>query len=105
MANAKKTSDVAASIAAFIGKSMGTLAARKDALQKELAAVDRQIASVRDGVMRSLGARELPLPNRKLKAAKKAAKRVMSPEARARMAAAAKRRWAAAKKAGKNRLG
>lgn len=105
MAKAKKTDDVAASIAAFIGKSMGTLAARKDALQKELAAVERQIASVRDGVMRSLGAREIPFPKRKLKAANKAGKRVMSPEARARMAAAAKKRWAAAKKAGKNSLG
>lgn len=105
MAKARKTDDVAASIAAFIGKSMGTLAGRRDALQKELAAVDRQIASVRDGVMRSLGAREIPFPKRKAKVAKKAVKRFMSPEARSRMAAAAKRRWAAAKKAGKNSLG
>lgn len=105
MAKARKTDDVAASIAAFIGKSMGTLAARKDALHKELAAVERQIAAVRDGVIRSLGAREIPFPKRKAKAAKKAVKRVMSPEARARMATAAKRRWAAAKKAGKNSLG
>ena len=32
-------------------------------------------------------------------------KRVMSPEARAKIGAAARRRWAAAKKAGKSRLG
>ena len=38
-------------------------------------------------------------PTRKKRAAKKAAKRVLSPEARKRIADAQKRRWAAVKKA------
>ena len=52
-------------------------------------------------------AREIPFPKRKGPKAKaaKAAKRVMSLEARAKMAASAKRRWAAAKKAGGKTLG
>lgn len=106
---ARPGSDVASQIAAFIGKSIGSLSARKDALQRELADVDRQLAGVRDSVMASFGggAEVRRRPGRKagvVKAAK-ASKRVMSPEARAKMAESAKRRWAAAKKAGKKTLG
>lgn len=105
MAKRKPGNSVADGIAAYIGKALGGLASRKDALQRELADVERQISGVRDSVMRQFD--EVPLPRRKgaRKAAGRAAKRVMSPEARAKMAAAAKRRWAAAKKAGRKTLG
>lgn len=105
MAKRKASHDVASRIAAFIGKSMATLANRKDALQRELADVERQIEGVRKSVVTQFSKGEIPFPKRRAKRAAKAAKRVMSPEARAKMAAAAKRRWAAAKKAGKTSLG
>jgi hypothetical protein len=88
--------------AAMVGRELGKLAARKDALARQLASVDREIAAVRDSVARAVGG---GVPAARLKAAvRRRAKRVMSPEARAKMAVAAKRRWAAAKKAGKNSL-
>ena len=105
LAKRKSADDVASRIAAFIGKSMASLANRKDALQRELADVERQIATVRKSVVAQVSKGEIPFPKRGVKKAAKAAKRVMSPEARAKMAAAAKRRWAAAKKAGKTTLG
>lgn len=90
-------------LAALIGRELGKLAARKDALAKQLATVEREIAQVRDHVSKALGGGTRPA--RVAKVGRKVAKRVMSPEARAKMAAAAKRRWAAAKKAGKTSLG
>lgn len=89
--------------AAMVGRELGKLAARKDGLAKQMAAVEREIAAVRDHVAKALGSPGAARTVRKTAA--KSAKRVMSPEARAKMAAAAKRRWAAAKKAGKNALG
>jgi hypothetical protein len=104
VAKRKSGSDIAARIGAFIGKSIGTLERRKQELTKELADVDRQIAAVRDGVIRRLGGAAAPARRAEAKAAK-AVRRALSPETRAKMRAAAKRRWAAAKKAGKTRLG
>lgn len=89
-------------LAALVGRELGKLAARKDALGRQLASVEREIAAVRDQVSKAVGGGGSVGNGRKR--AVKAAKRVMSPEARAKMAAAAKRRWAAAKKAGKNAL-
>lgn len=89
-------------LAALVGRELGKLAARKDALGRQLASVEREIAAVRDQVSKAVGGGGSVGSGRKR--AVKAAKRVMSPEARAKMAAAAKRRWAAAKKAGKNAL-
>lgn len=89
-------------LAALVGRELGKLAARKDALGRQLASVEREIAAVRDQVSKTVGGGGSVGNGRKR--AVKAAKRVMSPEARAKMAAAAKRRWAAAKKAGKNAL-
>lgn len=90
-------------IAAMVGRELGKLAARKDGLAKQLAAVEKEIAVVRDSVTKALSAREIPFPKARAKA-KRAGRRALSPETRAKMAAAAKRRWAAAKKAGKNAL-
>lgn len=90
-------------LAALIGRELGKLAARKDALTQQLAAVEREISAVRDQVTKAVGGGDSVGNGRRR--AVKTTKRVMSPEARAKMAAAAKRRWAAAKKAGKNALG
>lgn len=96
-------------LAAMVGRELGKLAARKDALSRQLASVEREMAAIRDSVTRAIGGGGVVSTGRKAakgaaKRAKRVAKRVMSPEARAKMAAAAKRRWAAAKKAGKNSL-
>ena len=91
-------------LAALVGRELGKLAARKDALAKQLATVEREIAAVRDQVSKAVGGGGGSVGNGR-KRAVRAAKRVMSPEARAKMATDAKRRWAAAKKAGKNALG
>lgn len=103
----KSADGVAESIAAFIGTSMGGLAGRKDALQKELADVERQIAGVRDSVMRQFGgvAAVKRAVRKVVKGATKSARKAVSPATRAKMAAAAKQRWAKAKKAGKTTLG
>ena len=113
MAKKKSSDDVAVQVAEFIGKAIGGLVNRKEALQRELATVERQIASLRDGVMRQFGAvttlvkkgKAKVAPAKAAKATKpKSSKRVLTPETRAKMAEAAKRRWAKAKKAGKNSL-
>lgn len=90
-------------IAAMVGRELGKLAARKDALAKQLATVEREIAAVRDSVTKALSAREIPFPKVKAKA-KRGGRRALSAATRAKMAEAAKRRWAAVKKAGKNAL-
>lgn len=96
-------------LAAMVGRELGKLAARKDALSRQLASVEREMAAIRESVARALDGGGLVGNGRKAaksaaRKARKVAKRVMSPEARAKMAAAAKRRWAAAKKAGKHSL-
>jgi hypothetical protein len=105
LAKGKSGRDVASRIAQFIGKSLAGLANRRDALQRELADVERQMAGVRDAVMRRLEAGQKPVGKIKAKVVRRSARRSLSPETRAKMAAAAKRRWAAAKKAGKKALG
>lgn len=93
-------------IAAMVGRELGKLAARKDALARQLAAVEQEIAAVRESVTKALSTREIPFPKANAKAKlRRAGRRALSAETRAKMAAAAKRRWAAAKKAGKNALG
>ena len=103
---AKSTgSKVADRVADFIGKSLGELANRKDKLQRELADVDSQIASVRQKVLDALPEASAAAGAAAGKAAKAASRaRRFSKATRAKMAAAAKRRWAKAKKAGKNSL-
>ena len=50
--------EVADRVADFIGKSLGELMNRKDALQTELARVDAEMLSVRDSVMRAVRRRD-----------------------------------------------
>ncbi len=76
-------------------------------LQKEMARLQGQIAAL-DTLITSLGG-EIPIPakrGRKAKVAKVGGgkRKPMSPAVKAKMAAAAKKRWAAAKAAGKNKL-
>jgi hypothetical protein len=92
--------NVADQIAAFIGKSMGDLVNRKEALQRELADVEKQIAGVRDRVVRQFG--DPGSRRRTARRAVKRAKRVVSAASRRKMAAAAKRRWAKVKQAAKS---
>jgi len=93
---------VADQVAEFIGRSMGELLNRKDALTKQMAEVDEQIADIRSRVVRQFGdylpattprARARRAVNRKVRAAGKKLKKV-SAETRAKMAEAARRRWA-----------
>ena len=104
---AKSTgSKVADRVADFIGKSLAGLANRKDKLQRELAEVDGQIGAVRQKVLEALpeaSAAAGAAAGKAARAAKRA--RRYSEATRAKMAAAARRRWAKAKKAGKNSLG
>ena len=104
---AKSTgSDVADRVADFIGKSLGELANRKDALQKELADVERQIDGVRERVLASFPGFRAAAGRAARKATKAAVKaREVSEATRRKMAAAARKRWAKAKKVGKNSLG
>jgi hypothetical protein len=94
-----KGSRVADQVAKFIGRSMGELLNRKDALRKQLAEVDRQIAEVRQRVVRQFG-EYLPARNRargrKAPAGKlgRAVSRIVSADTRRKMADAARKRWA-----------
>jgi hypothetical protein len=90
---------VADQIAQFIGKSMGDLVNRKEALKRELADVEKQIAGVRDRVLRQFG--DAKARKRAVRAGVKRAKRVVSDASRRKMAAAARRRWAKVKQAAK----
>ena len=98
-----KTKDgghVADQVAEFIGRTMGELLNKKDALSKQLVDVDRQIADVRKRVVRQFGD-YLPAksrPARGRKAARSGAGagsgRQVSPATRQKMAEAARKRWA-----------
>ena len=82
-------------LAAFVGRTLGKLAAKRDRLARQLAGVDKEIADVHASVGR--------LPDKpKAQAARKRAP--MSEATRKKMADAAKARWAAARKAGKKNL-
>ena len=57
----KKSGDtIADQIAKFIGKSMGELVNKKESLERQLADVERQIAGVRNKVLRQFGVRRRP---------------------------------------------
>jgi GTP1/Obg family GTP-binding protein len=90
---------VADQVAQFIGRTLGELLNRKDALGKQMADVDRQIAEVRHRVVRQFG-EYLPAAATR-KRARKAARRttgrlarLVSTETRQKMAEAARKRWA-----------
>lgn len=93
---------VADQVAAFIGRSMGELLNQKDALSKQLADVDRQIADIRSRVVKQFGD-YLPATTRRERATRAVKGKVravgknirkVSAETRAKMAEAARRRWA-----------
>jgi hypothetical protein len=94
-----KGSRVAEQVAEFIGRTMGELLNRKDALSKQMAEVDRQIAEVRQRVVRQFGEY---LPARDRARGRKAAggsasrgtARKVSADTRRKMAEAARKRWA-----------
>ncbi len=106
----KSRANVADQIAEFIGRSMGELVNRKELLQRQLHEVEGQIADVGQRVSRQFG-QYAPQGRKKrgrggLKgAADKAAaavsktRRQVSPSTRKKMAEAARKRWAAIKKA------
>ena len=87
-------------LAAYVGRAMGKLMAKRDRLARQLAGVDKEIADVRN----TLGGpgRKGPMPPH---AAAKVARKPMSEATRKKMADAAKARWAAVKKAGNQRQG
>lgn len=104
----KRASDsVADQIASFIGKSMGELVNRKDSLQAQLADVEKQIDGVRRKVLKQFGGADTIAKQAKstLKRAGKSVRRELSPETRRKMAIAAKKRWARARKAAKDVTG
>jgi ElaB/YqjD/DUF883 family membrane-anchored ribosome-binding protein len=94
-----------------IGTGLGRLAAKYDALVKqrdELAHELRAYLKHAEKLLGNLGhSASIEISRTETQAVKalKGAKRQFSPAARAKLRAAAKARWAAAKKAGKTRLG
>jgi hypothetical protein len=98
---AKRTSGtrIADGISSYIDKAVGKLTSRRDALRKELDQVERELAGVRASVM--AGLKGSGKPRRGIVRAA----RQLSTATRKKMAEAARRRWAAAKKAGLNKLG
>ncbi len=105
----KKTASdsVADQIASFIGKSMGELVNRKESLQAQLADVDKQIDGVRKKVLKQFGGAKKAgrKATKALKRAGKSVRRELSPATRRKMAIAAKKRWARARKAAKDVTG
>ena len=88
-------------VADTIGRTLGVLANRKDALQKELAVVERQISAVRDKVLAALpdaGEAAGRTAGKASKAVRKA--RTLSAATRRKMTAAAARRWVNTKENG-----
>ena len=90
---------VADQVAAFIGRTMGDLLNRKDALTKQMAEVDQQIADIRQRVVRQFGsympARVRPgRPAARKRRSAAGSARTVSAETRRKMAEAARRRWA-----------
>lgn len=90
---------VADQVAEFIGRTMGELLNKKDALSKQLVEVDRQIADVRTRVVRQFGdylpAKSRPARKRKsTRSGGGGASRQVSPATRQKMADAARKRWA-----------
>jgi hypothetical protein len=101
----KQASTIADQVAEFIGRTMGELLNRKDALAKQMAEVDSQIADVRKRVTKQVGS-YLPATTRRARVKRavvkktrtaKRAVRELSAETRAKMAEAARKRWARAR--------
>ena len=94
-----------------IGRGLGHLAARYDAWMKqrdELASEIHEYVTTGQKMLADLGRtadRRIRRTRKKSAQVRKKIKRTFSPAARAKLRAAAKARWAAAKKAGKARLG
>jgi hypothetical protein len=107
------TGTVADQVATFIGRTMGELLNKKDALARQMAEVDGQIAEVKDRVVKQFGdylpartrtARAKRAVSRKVKSVRKSVKKAVSKTAkgakavsadtRAKMAEAARKRWA-----------
>jgi len=92
---------VADQVAEYIGRSMGELLNKKDALAKQMADVDAQIADIRSRVMKQFGGylpgtttkRGKPSRAARVRSAGKSLRKVSS-ETRAKMAEAARKRWA-----------
>jgi hypothetical protein len=100
--NAGASGTVADQVAEFIGRTMGELLNRKDTLSKQMADVDRQIADVRQRVVRQFG-QYLPTPAEQPRARRTATRRAkgatatareVSEDTRRKMAEAARKRWA-----------
>jgi hypothetical protein len=98
-----ESENIADQIAAYIGRSLGELLNRKDALTQQLSEVDEQIAAVRTRISQQLGeyipgadarprVRPATSDRRPVRRGRKR-KRVISAETRAKMSAAARRRW------------
>ena len=103
MAKRSSGKRIADGISSYIDKAVGKLTSRRDALRKELAQVEKELESVRDTVI--AGLKSSPRGRRSTASRVGRAARQLSAATRKKMADAAKRRWAAAKKAGLNRLG
>ena len=94
---------VADQVAEFIGRTMGELLNKKDALNKQMAEVDDQIADIRNRVVSQFGGmvpsatrrgkRSQKAGSKRVRAAK-AGSREVTDETRLKMAEAARRRWA-----------
>jgi hypothetical protein len=109
----RRTTNVADQIAEFIGRSMGELLNRKESLQRQLAEVESQIVEVGQRVNRQFN--QFATKGQKRRGRRtgvkgvadqavvqaRKAKRAVSPETRRKMAEAARKRWAAIKKAAK----
>jgi hypothetical protein len=98
-------------VAEGIGAGLGRLAARYDALVRQRDALAQELRHYVTHAERLLGTlgqaaavKARPAEKQAAKAVKRL-KRKFSPAARAKLRAAAKARWAAAKKAGKTKLG
>ena len=90
-------------LAAYIGRALGKLAAKRDTLARQLAGIEQEIESVRKSVGGFTEPRVAPAQATRPAVGKKRAP--LSEASRRKMADAAKARWAAAKKAGRTRLG
>lgn len=94
----KNGNHVADQVAEFIGRTMGELLNKKDALSKQLTEVEDQIADVRKRVVRQFGdylpAQKRPARGRKAAGKRASGSRQVSPATRQKMADAARKRWA-----------
>ncbi|MEZ5318422.1 MAG: hypothetical protein R2752_13560 [Vicinamibacterales bacterium] len=98
----------ASASAAAIGKSIGRLAAKVDTFKRRREAVAAELLQAVEaarGMLKDLGTEIVPKSARRKTArrTKPRRKRTLTPEGRARIVAALKRRWAKSKRAKKRR--